>query len=104
MAFVRVLRQDEVKEGHPQLVTIDGTDVAVFRVGHEIFAIDDLCSHAEASLAEGDQRGYIIECPRHGGRFDIRTGKAKHFPAVSPVRTFATKVEDGEIFIDIESD
>ncbi|NMP21182.1 non-heme iron oxygenase ferredoxin subunit [Sulfobacillus sp. DSM 109850] len=92
----------EVQEGRPALVVLGDTEVAVFRVENEFYAIDDLCSHAEASLSEGEQFGYIVECPRHGGRFDIRTGKAKHFPAFSPVRTFPVKVEDGSIYIDVE--
>lgn len=102
MAFVRVLNHNEVTEGHPRLVVLGDTEVAVFQVDGEFYALDDLCSHAEASLSEGDQRGAIIECPRHGGRFDIKTGKAKHFPAFSAVRTFPVKVEDGAIYIDVE--
>lgn len=102
MAFTRVLGAQDVVEGRPVLVVVGDTEVAVFRVGEEFFAIDDLCSHAEASLVEGDQYEYIIECPRHGGRFDIRTGKAKHFPAFSPVRTFPVKVEDGDLYVDIQ--
>lgn len=102
MAFIRVMSVDEVSEGRPALVVVGDVEVAVFRVGKEVYAIDDLCSHAEASLSEGDQHGHIVECPRHGGRFDIRTGKAKHFPAFSPVRTFPVKVEDGGILVDVE--
>ncbi|MCL5116564.1 MAG: non-heme iron oxygenase ferredoxin subunit [Firmicutes bacterium] len=102
MAFTRVIDASEVSEGHPVLVVVGDVEVALFRVQDEFYAIDDLCSHAEASLSEGDQYGHIIECPRHGGRFDIRTGKAKHFPAFSPVRTFSVKVEDGGVFVDVE--
>lgn len=102
MAFVRVLDAADVAEGRPALAVVGDTEVAVFRVGDEIFAIDDLCSHAAASLSEGDQYEYIIECPRHGGRFDIRTGKARHFPAFSPVRTFPAKIEEGGVFVDVE--
>lgn len=102
MAFTRVIDAAEVVEGHPVLVVVGDTEVALFRAGEEYHAIDDLCSHAEASLSEGEQYGCIVECPRHGGRFDIRTGKAKHFPAFSPVRTFPLKVEDGGIFIDVD--
>ncbi len=104
MGFVRVLESKDVTEGHPVLVVVDNTEVAIFRVGKDVFAIDDLCSHAEASLSEGDQHGHTVECPRHGGRFDIRTGKAKHFPAFSPVRTFPTKVESDVIFVNVDPD
>lgn len=102
MGFVRVIESKDVTEGHPALVMVGDTEVAVFRVGNEVFAIDDLCSHAEASLSEGEQHGHIVECPRHGGRFDVRTGKAKHFPAFSPVRTFPIKIEADAIFVDVD--
>ena len=102
MAFVRIMDAVDVVEGQPALAVVGDTEIAVFRVGSDGFAIDDLCSHAEASLSEGDQYEYIVECPRHGGRFDIRTGKARHFPAFSPIRTFPVKIEDGAIYVDAE--
>lgn len=103
MAFTRVIKAAEVPSGRPTLVVLGDTEVALFRVEDEFYAIDDLCSHAEASLSEGEQYGYLVECPRHGGRFDIRTGKAKHFPAFSPVRSFPVKIEDGHVYIDVDA-
>ncbi|AEJ41474.1 Rieske (2Fe-2S) iron-sulfur domain protein [Sulfobacillus acidophilus TPY] len=102
MAWQPVAQADEIREGQPVLVVVGEDDIALYRVQDEIFATEDLCSHAEASLSEGDQHGYIIECPRHGGRFDIRTGKAKHFPAVSPIRTYPVKIENGTVFIAVD--
>jgi len=102
VAWQPVAQADEIREGHPVLVVVGEDDIALYRVQDEIYATEDLCSHAEASLSEGDQHGYIIECPRHGGRFDIRTGKAKHFPAVSPIRTYPVKIEDGTVFIAVD--
>lgn len=102
MPFIRIMDSSEVTEGRPVLALVGNTELAVFRVGDEVFAIDDLCSHAQASLSEGEQHNYRIECPRHGGQFDIRTGKAQHFPAFSPVRTFPVKIESGAIFVDVE--
>lgn len=101
MAFVRVMDAKDVAEGRPAFAAIGDIEVAVFRIGDEVFALDDLCSHAQASLSEGEQMGNIVECPRHGGRFDIRTGKAKHFPAFSPVQTYRAKVEDDGIYVDV---
>lgn len=100
MAWQRVASVSEVTEGTPLLIVLAETDIAIFRVGDEVFATDDICSHAEASLCEGDQHGYLIECPRHGGRFDIRTGQAKKFPAISAIQTFPVKIEEGNLFID----
>ena len=102
MAFVRVMDAQDVVEGRPALAVVGSVEVAVFRVGDQVFAIDDLCSHAQASLSEGTQYDYLVECPRRGGRFDIRTGKARHFPAVSPVQIFPVKVEDNGVFIDVD--
>lgn len=104
MAYVRVLDEAEVQEGRPTLAVVGDIEIAVFRVGRDLFAIGDLCSHAEASLSEGEQYEYIVECPRHGGRFDIRSGKARHFPAFSPVRTFPIKVEDGSVYINADDE
>lgn len=97
--WVRVADAAELIPGQPLLVTVDDEDITLYRVGDEIYATEDLCSHAEASLAEGDQHGYLINCPRHGGQFDIRTGAATHFPAFSPIRTFSVKEENGAIYL-----
>jgi 3-phenylpropionate/trans-cinnamate dioxygenase ferredoxin subunit len=104
VAFVRVINLSDIAEGRPALAVVGETDIALFRVGNDVFAIDDLCSHAQASLSEGEQHGHVVECPRHGGRFDIRTGKAKHFPAFSPVRTFPVKIEEDGVFVDVDVD
>lgn len=102
MPWYQVGKLDELAAGQPKLVVVSDEDIALYRVRDEVYATEDLCSHAEASLAEGDQDGYTIHCPRHGGQFDIRTGKATHFPAYAPIRTFAVKVEDGDIFVEAE--
>jgi len=81
---------------------VDGdTVVALFRVGEGVHAIADRCSHAEASLSEGEVFGDEVECPRHGASFDITTGKALTLPATKPVAVYATEVRDGQVFIDI---
>ena len=97
----RVAAASEVLEGAPLLVVVEGEDIALFRVKNDVFATDDLCTHAEASLVEGDQEGFIITCPRHGGQFDIRTGAPKHFPVFSPIRTYFVRVEDNDVYINV---
>ena len=72
-------------------------------MGHaEVFAIGDRCSHAEASLAEGEVFDHEVECPRHGSEFDLRTGKALSLPATRPVPTYQVSVEDGVVYLDWE--
>jgi 3-phenylpropionate/trans-cinnamate dioxygenase ferredoxin subunit len=80
-------------------VDVGGTTVAVFRVGDDVYAIADRCSHAEASLCEGEVFDGEVECPRHGAVFDVTSGKALTLPATQPVATFHTEVRDGEVFV-----
>ncbi len=101
MAWQQAATVDELTEGFPLGVSVGGYDVCLLAWQGQIFALDDVCSHAEATLSEGEQHGRILECPRHGGQFDIRTGKAVHYPAFAPVATYPTKVQDGAIYIDL---
>lgn len=97
--WIEVARVDEIPEGEARVYEIDGERIAVCNAGGEIFAIDDLCTHDDGPLGEGRLDGHCIECPRHGARFDIRTGAATRMPAVAPVGTFEVKVEGGAIFV-----
>ena len=63
-----------------------------------LFALSDICTHQEASLSDGEIIGDEIECPLHGGAFEIRTGMPANFPVVVPVEMYDVKVEDGVIF------
>jgi 3-phenylpropionate/trans-cinnamate dioxygenase ferredoxin component len=74
--------------------------LALFRRGNEVFALDDRCSHAEASLAEGEVYGDTVECPRHGSAFDLRTGAALSLPATCAVATYLAEVVGGDVFVD----
>ena len=76
--------------------------IALFRVGDDVYAIGDQCSHAEASLAEGELFGTEVECPRHGSEFDVATGRPGSLPATQPVATYAVEVTDGEVFVIVE--
>jgi 3-phenylpropionate/trans-cinnamate dioxygenase ferredoxin subunit len=83
-------------------VAIGDERIALFRIGDEIFAVGDRCSHAEASLAEGEVFDYEVECPRHGSEFDLRTGKPLSLPATKPVPTYEVMVEDGIAYLNWE--
>ncbi|HYJ24035.1 MAG TPA: non-heme iron oxygenase ferredoxin subunit [Acidimicrobiia bacterium] len=80
-------------------VTLGDDRIAMFRIGDEVFAVGDRCSHAEASLAEGEVFDYEVECPRHGSAFDLRTGKPLALPATKPVPTYEVVIEDGVVFL-----
>ena len=76
--------------------------IALFRIGDEVHAVGDRCSHAEASLSEGDVFEGEIECPRHGAAFDLRTGKPLSLPATQPVPVYETKIEDGDLYLRLD--
>ena len=88
MTFVRACALDEVPTDAALGVTVGDYDVAIARDGDEVFALQDLCSHAAVVLSEGDVANCTIECWLHGSTFDLRTGKPTTLPAFEPVATF----------------
>jgi 3-phenylpropionate/trans-cinnamate dioxygenase ferredoxin subunit len=93
---------DTLPRGRGVRLVFGDERIAVFRIGDDVLAIGDRCSHAEASLAEGEVFDYEVECPRHGSEFDLRTGKPLSLPATKPVPTYAVVVEDGVAYLDWE--
>lgn len=102
MASVRVAAVSEIPEGSGKTFDINGHPIAVFNVEGRFYAIDDTCSHAEASLGAGDVDGdeLTVECPLHGSLFDLETGKPKTLPAFEPVATYPVTVTNDEIFVE----
>jgi 3-phenylpropionate/trans-cinnamate dioxygenase ferredoxin subunit len=101
MSTVNVAKFDDLVDGSGTAVEVGEDRIAIFRVGDEVHAIADRCSHAEASLAEGELFGTEVECPRHGAEFDITTGAALTLPATKPVVAYPAEVVDGEVQITI---
>ena len=101
MAALREIDTDGMQEGSKKLITIDDEPIALFLVNGEYFAIEDTCTHAEASLSEGFLDNHEIECPLHGARFDIRTGEALCMPAFEGVKTFPVHKKDGKFFLEV---
>lgn len=97
--FVAVASENEVRNGERILLEIDGQGIALFNIAGEFFAIADVCSHDDGPVAEGELEAYEIICPRHGARFDLRTGKALTLPAVVDIPAYPVRVEGGEILI-----
>ena len=81
---------------------LQGLEVALYRVGDEVFATSDICTHAQARLCEGFLEGHEIECPLHQGRFDIRNGKALCAPLTDDLRTYPVKIEGGRVFVALD--
>jgi 3-phenylpropionate/trans-cinnamate dioxygenase ferredoxin subunit len=88
-------------EGKPQRIEKNGESICVARVGAEVFAISDTCSHSEASLSEGDILGFKIECWLHGAEFDVRTGEALTPPAVAPVKSYPVTVDGDSVTVEM---
>jgi 3-phenylpropionate/trans-cinnamate dioxygenase ferredoxin subunit len=97
--FVTVAKVGEIPEGGVKVVRVDEQEIAVFLIDGNYHAIDDICTHDGGPLAEGTLEGCIIECPRHGAKFDVTTGAVVAMPATTPVPTYEVKVEGGEIRI-----
>jgi 3-phenylpropionate/trans-cinnamate dioxygenase ferredoxin subunit len=82
-------------------VVIGATPVAVVRSEGEVYAIHDVCSHANVALSEGDVEDATIECWLHGSRFDLRSGKPTGLPATKPVPVYSVKIEGGDVYVSL---
>jgi 3-phenylpropionate/trans-cinnamate dioxygenase ferredoxin component len=100
---VEVAQLDALPRGRGVRVTIGDNRIAMFRVDDRVYAIGDRCSHAEASLAEGELWDTSVECPRHGSEFDLETGEPHALPATEPVPVYEVSIVDGTVFLDLES-
>ena len=101
MAFERACAIDEVREDEALAVTLGDYDVAIARDGDDFYALQNVCSHAEVELSEGEVADCQIECWLHGSRFDLRTGKPTGLPATEPVATFPIDVRNGDVYVDV---
>jgi len=97
--FVKVASVEELPPGERIWYDFEEESIVVFNVDGDYYAIADLCTHDDGPLEDGKLEGFEVECPRHGARFDIRTGKALCLPAVTAVPTFQVKVENGAILV-----
>jgi 3-phenylpropionate/trans-cinnamate dioxygenase ferredoxin subunit len=84
-------------------VEVDGVPICLVHAEDDNFyALGDTCTHEDYSLSEGDLWDLSVECPRHGSRFDVRTGKVTGLPAVIPAKTYPVTIENGEIYVEVE--
>ncbi|HEX4129700.1 MAG TPA: non-heme iron oxygenase ferredoxin subunit [Pirellulales bacterium] len=99
--FVRVASVSEVPDPGRLVVEVDERIVVLLHVGGEWFAIDDVCTHDGGPLGEGELDDHTIACPRHGAKFDIRTGAALTMPATQPTQVHEVRVEGGEVLVKV---
>lgn len=99
LQYVPILPLSDLRSGERILFDVDDRPVAIFNVGGTIYAIEDACSHDDGPLGDGEVSGTEVVCPRHGARFDLKTGKALTLPAVKPILVYPTRIVDGMIEI-----
>jgi 3-phenylpropionate/trans-cinnamate dioxygenase ferredoxin subunit len=102
--IIPVCPLSELAPGERRVVAWEDLEIGVFNCAGTVYAIEDRCSHDDGPLIEGelDEEHCTVECPRHGSRFDLRTGKPKTLPAYVPVDTFAVIIEDDTIKLEVE--
>ena len=93
----------ELKEEQPVKIDVDGVPVCLVRVGDQVKAIHDTCSHQQWSLSEGLVYDNTVECSLHGSAFDLDTGQPSSLPALKPVPTFPVAVEGDDVVIDVHN-
>jgi 3-phenylpropionate/trans-cinnamate dioxygenase ferredoxin subunit len=102
MARHRVAAIDDLPIDSMAKVIVDGEEICLAHAEDgNFYAIGDVCTHEDFSLSEGELWGMSVECPQHGSRFDLRTGKVTGLPAVIPARTYPVVVEGDEVFVEV---
>lgn len=95
--YVSVGEVSELENGGRILIEIDNLPIVIFRIADVLYAIGDVCSHDDGPLGDGDLDGYQVICPRHGARFDVRTGEVKSLPAIVDIPAYPVREVNGEI-------
>ena len=101
VTFSPVAKLDEIPDGGIKQVVAHGDLVGLYRVGSQVWAINDICTHEETELSEGefDVDDMEVECPLHGSRFDVRDGSVRILPATKPVATYPVKIEGDLVLV-----
>ncbi len=98
--FIKIGRITDIKEGEIKMFKSGDLNMLLTCHNGEIFALDNVCSHDGAPLGEGAIVDGQIECPRHGARFDIKTGSATRMPAIAAINSYEIKIENGDILVE----
>lgn len=99
--YIEIAPATELPTGERLFLEVEGKAIVVFNIAGQYFAIGDICTHDDGPLGDGDLEGFNIVCPRHGGEFDVQTGKAVQMPAVVDIPAYPVKVVDGMIQVGI---
>ena len=97
--FINVASQTELSDGEKKLIEVDDRLVILFRMSDAYYCLDDVCTHDGGTLSDGEHIGCEIACPRHGARFDVRTGAALCMPATQNTTVHEVKLEGGYVWV-----
>ncbi|WP_280191054.1 non-heme iron oxygenase ferredoxin subunit [Delftia sp. PS-11] len=100
--WIDAAAQDDVPQDDVIGLIVQGRDIALYGVGGEVFATDNLCTHGNARLCDGFLEGHEIECPLHQGRFDVRSGQPTCPPVTSAVRSYPVRIEGGRVWLALD--
>ena len=98
--YRKVARADDIPPGAKKIVEVDGVEIVIVNLDGAFYALEDVCTHDGGPLGEGRLEGCQLICPRHGARFDVRTGAALTMPAVEAAPTYAVRVQDGDVLVE----
>jgi 3-phenylpropionate/trans-cinnamate dioxygenase ferredoxin subunit len=98
--FIKIATVNEIPPGQKKIVEVDGVEIVLVNLDGTLYAVEDVCTHDGGPLGEGKLAGHELICPRHGARFDVRTGAATRMPAVDPVPTCQVKVQGEDILVE----
>ena len=97
--WITVFNENALMNGENSVIDVDGTEVAVFKIDDQFYAIEDVCSHDGTEIASGELDGDEIICPRHGARFCVKTGAVKSAPAYEDIHSYPVRIVDGMVQI-----
>ena len=100
--FTFACRLGELTDNTALAVELDGVPVCIAKTQGQIFAVSDICSHADVNLSDGDIEDGTVECWLHGSRFDLRTGRPTGLPANRPVPTYPVKIDGDDIYVAVK--
>lgn len=99
--FVKIAKKSEIPEGSVKAFSVPGCRFVICNAENSFYAVANLCTHDGGPLGEGELFDHQIECPRHGARFDITTGKAMCLPAVTPIPAYLVEVRGDDLWVSI---
>jgi 3-phenylpropionate/trans-cinnamate dioxygenase ferredoxin subunit len=99
--FFEVAAQEDLPNGERLFIEIDERPIVLLNIAGELFAVGDICTHDDGPVGDGEVEDHVIVCPRHGARFDLRSGKAIALPAFVDIPAYPIKVSGGKIFIGV---